>query len=858
MTSRGLILTHDRADLDALASLVAAARLYPDADAVLPTRLSGPVKQFWALYQDVLPVKADIHLSESPAFIVLVDTHDPHSLGKYAETVKQYSGAPLVAYDHHPGEGRESPAESHIEPRGAAIGLLVDRLIERQIPIPPLEATLYLLGLYADTGSLSFSSTTPADCRTASALLERGADLSFVRSFLHGTLSDDQRRLFDALTSSAADFIVQGHPVTFVTATWEGSPPDLSTIVGRVEDSLGVDSLFALVESGADVFVVARTRDPAVRLDLLLSSINGGGHAGAASAHVKSATASRLLRRILKLLSESLSPPPTAWDVMSRPVHGIFPETTLREAFALMGLFGHSGLIIWDPGRPGHAAGIITRKDIDKALRLNLGRVPVKGFMSAALVTAEPGHTLDEVHRLFVERGIGRVPVIAENGEIIGIVTRKDIIRSMGLMKKDASSAAPPASSVLASVDSASLELFRRLGECAERLRVRVYLVGGPVRDILLGRPTFDWDILAEGPGLEFAQAAAHDLKARLLKYPQFQTAKLIFKDGSHLDVATAREEFYERPAALPRVERASIRADLLRRDFTMNTLAVALNPGIFGQLVDFFNGYRDLGEKRIRVLHNLSFVEDPTRIFRAVRYEQRLGFQLEEKTAGLLKTALKIGVLKKLTGDRLRNEIVKVLAEPDPARCLARLQDLGVFRGYDPRFRLDEKWFAPEIGVPAALHALHGAREFDIRAVYLLLWLAGFSPSRQAKMVALLRLDRTRLKNAHELARLPDTVKKTLKCRKPSEYCQTLSRFTAEFLAAFWVLVPEVRPALEEYWNRWRHVRLKISGADLKKAGLREGPEMGKIMRKLLKMKLDGLLPEKDELKAAFQLHED
>ncbi|MGH8103078.1 MAG: CCA tRNA nucleotidyltransferase [bacterium] len=408
----------------------------------------------------------------------------------------------------------------------------------------------------------------------------------------------------------------------------------------------------------------------------------------------------------------------------------------------------------------------------------------------------------------------------------------------------------------LSRLENESLTFLRRLGEIAEVQGMRVYLVGGPVRDLLLGAPTSDWDVVIEGSGLDFARAVADEFGAMIQEFPQFQTAKLFFKDGASLDVATSREEIYARPGALPKVKAADLQADLFRRDFTMNALAVALNPGEFGALADFFGGYRDLVGKRIRVLHDRSFVEDPTRIFRAVRYEQRLGFRCEPKTSRLLQAALKSGVLKKLSGDRVRNEILKMMKEPDPGKCLAHLNAIGAWRAFDVKYAIHPAWFAPKSGVPAAVAAFNGAKDIDLRVAYLMLLLAGFSQRKRATMTQYLHLERHFQKGAVQLSRDTTRLEKLLKCTKPSKYHRVLSPLPAEYIMYLWVRYPEIRKPIQTYWNRWRGIRLTVSGADLKDAGIPEGPEMGKIMRTLLAMKLDGLLLEKDELKTAVQLH--
>ncbi len=214
----------------------------------------------------------------------------------------------------------------------------------------------------------------------------------------------------------------------------------------------------------------------------------------------------------------------------------------------------------------------------------------------------------------------------------------------------------------------------------------RAFVVGGAVRDLLLGQKTFDLDIVVEGEGIPFAARLAARLQARLKSHERFGTATIIFSDGLRLDVATARTELYDRPAALPRVTPGSIRDDMYRRDFTINAMAASLMPGEFGRLIDDFRGLRDLRQRHIRVLHEKSFLDDPTRIFRAVRFETRLGFRIVRSTKKLVDEALSMHVLDGLENYRVATELRLILEEPEPAGPVRRLAQLGVFEALNSR----------------------------------------------------------------------------------------------------------------------------------------------------------------------------
>jgi tRNA nucleotidyltransferase (CCA-adding enzyme) len=228
--------------------------------------------------------------------------------------------------------------------------------------------------------------------------------------------------------------------------------------------------------------------------------------------------------------------------------------------------------------------------------------------------------------------------------------------------------------------------LLKSAGRYAEDMGFRAFVVGGLVRDLVLNRENFDIDLVIEGEGVRFAEEFARVYDANIQYYTKFGTATLMFPDGCRLDIATARSETYEHPAALPKVLPGSIRDDMRRRDFTINTLAISLNPAYFGELLDFFKGSDDIKRKLIRVLHDLSFIDDPTRVFRAVRFEQRLDFRIESSTEKLVRDAVTKNLFDLLADYRVFSELRLILQEKDPLRVLKRLEWFGILSLIRPR----------------------------------------------------------------------------------------------------------------------------------------------------------------------------
>jgi tRNA nucleotidyltransferase (CCA-adding enzyme) len=380
-----------------------------------------------------------------------------------------------------------------------------------------------------------------------------------------------------------------------------------------------------------------------------------------------------------------------------------------------------------------------------------------------------------------------------------------------------------------------------------------VYLVGGTVRDILLGERSFDVDIAVEGDAIAFARALASALDGRVRPHEKFGTAVVLYGEDERVDVVTARTEFYEAPAALPTVEHATIREDLFRRDFTINAMAVSLKGDDFGRLVDPFGGRRDLESGTIRVLHNLSFVDDPTRIFRAIRYENRLGFRMDEHTVGLARGTVEMGLVGDLSSARLRDELIALLEEGEVEHSILRLGEIGVAAAVHPHLAADAEAVAlfrrlvelrDELGVDApawrlGLAAL--ARRMHPDEVYH--WLDRLKVRRR---------DAEAVANAVTLG--PRLVERFRGAAEPAEVASVADRLPPDALLA--ALAAEDVPALRDYVARLRGVRLEVTGSDLADLGLRESPRVGEVLAELRRRKLNGELDGREsELAAAREL---
>ncbi len=858
-----VILTHEHTDFDALASLLAAAKLHPEAVPVLPRQMNRNLRDFLALYEEEFPfVEARKLRRRRISRALLVDTQSAMSLkGMGPHTAVQ-------VIDHHPRSADLHPKwDFWGEELGATTTLLVEQMVKATILLTPIEATLLLLGIYEDTGSLGYISTTARDVRSAAWLLEQGASLEVVNDFVHHLLTRAQQTLYQQLITNSKPYEFAGQAVIVATAMAKDYVEEISTLAHRIGDLFEPEAVFLLVDLGGRIQLVARSSSKNVDVAVIAKALGGGGHAQAAAALIRQRTLEDTQQRLLELLETHVKPAVTVAQIMSYGVQTLSPGTTVAEAAERMRRLGHEGFPVVHDGR---VVGMLTRQEIDKALQHDLDDAPIRRYMHYGEVVVTPRDPVERVQAVIRDTGWGQVPVVdATSGEILGIVTRTDLIRLW-----TAPAPPPRAQEVARRMDellpSELLQLLRAAGQTASDMGYTLYAVGGFVRDLQLGQPTFDVDLVVEGHAIKLARQLAHDHGGRVRSHKRFGTAKWILdtpdsdlqRPASNiqypipsLDFVTARIEFYEHPTALPTVERSSIRQDLHRRDFTINTLAIRLDPEHWGELLDFYGGERDLQDGLIRVLHSLSLVEDPTRILRAARFEQRFGFRIEPRTAELIDDAR--GLLDRVSGERIRHELYLILAEDMPEHALARLGELGVLQQISRGLRWND-WQQRKF--PALRQALGIETEMALPpapSLYLTLLACRLDSDDLRAFLQRLRFvrdDRLLVEAVHNLQALEaELLRNGL---PPSGVYRILhpasdaARFVFGVVTDSWL----VRQRLEQYQQRLCTVQTDIDGSYLRQLGVPGGPVYRRILDAVLDARLDGQVSSREEEEALVE----
>jgi tRNA nucleotidyltransferase (CCA-adding enzyme) len=868
-----LIVTHSNADFDALSSLVAAQKLYPHAQLLLPGSQEPKVREFLSLCKDLIDIKTEKECSLSHVRrLVVVDTRHASRIGIAAQLLKR-KRMHVTVYDHHPRTQFDIKAtRDYYQEIGATVTMLVNRIRTKRLPLNPLEATLMTLGIYEETGSLTYRTTTQNDLDAVGYLLSAGANLTVVSSYLNRELSDMELGFLAQLMHATRTYNIKGINIAFTEGIAKAYVGELGSIIHKLIDVENIKVLFAFIKIGKKIQLVARSRLEGIDVNKLLKEFHGGGHPTAASATLRDVSVGEAERTLLKLLPSYIKITIVARDLMNKPVITAHIDEKVTDVRKKLRRLGLKGIVVLDGSK---IAGIVTAGDLNKAIRHNLGHSRVKGYMSSNVITITPSTPLHEIQRAMYENKIGRLPVV-ERGALQGIVTRTDVMKVLYgdlFTEQFTGRRRGPATNIQDDMKrrlpSSIYRTLRLIGRLARSHGFRAYVVGGFVRDMLLNERNFDVDITVEPDGIAFAQILARQTKGTLVIHKRFGTASIFIKwpQGAiekeypttfRIDVATARTERYERPAALPQVTFSSIRDDLFRRDFTINAIAASLNPDHFGEISDFFGGQRDIVDGVIRVLHDGSFIDDPTRIFRAVRFEQRFNFKIEAHTVDLIQHAVDLKMFEKVEKQRIRDEIILILKEKNPTKALRRMAELHEFRFIHPKIRLHAKIMQTLKTIDEMATYLTAIartkRTIDVWLMYFMALLECLTTKEVQCLCNEFRFRRgdvLRILSCKDKAAGIVTFLNGSRPIKASKIYQRLQPLSYEVILLMYAKVKKnkrARMRIHNFLTRSSGIRVSMRGDDLKQLGITPGPEFKHILENILYAKIDGKLKTKKD----------
>lgn len=903
-----LILCHITADFDTLGAAVGLTRLLPGSRVVLAGGAHPTVQDFLALHRDeyALIERRSVN-PETIRSLAVVDTQKRDRLGKVAEWL-DLPNISVTVYDHHQNADSDIVANQlHIEAVGATTTLVVEQLQAKQMMLTCSEATVMALGIHADTGSLTFDHTTARDAAALAWLMTQGVSLRAIADYTDPGLSPLLQKLLSTALEKIQSETVQGHTIAWVLLKTDDYVPGLSTLASRLAELTESDALLVAHQycrgancqpsEGNVLTVIGRSRIEGTNLQQLFKPLGGGGHSKAAAVTLRDGNLPEILTQLTADFKAQIPQPPTARSLMSSPVRTIRPETTIAEAQRILLRYGHSGLAVVDS--QGQLVGMISRRDLDIALHHGFSHAPVKGYMATNLKTIAPDTLLPEIESQMVTYDIGRLPVL-DRDRLIGIVTRTDVLRQIHYIGEAEEQRTWDSSQALTHT-SVTKDLLKRLpaqlseiltiaAQAAEQRGWHLYLVGGAVRDLLLADQTqtvmiTDIDLVVDGyhrsaeagAGVELARSLQILYPdARLEIHGKFQTAALLWHkdaifDSLWIDIATARTEFYPYPAANPEVEASSIRQDLYRRDFTINALALRLTNPRSGELLDFFAGGLDLQAKQIRVLHSNSFIEDPTRIYRAVRFAVRLGFEIDPQTEGYIRHAIASGIYQQIQDrqvaglvnapalqTRLKAELKSILQAHYWKAALKKLADLGALSCIHPALKLTEELSWQLRLADRWLRCFDPAQTLSHWQALLEVLIAQLASDDRTRVAQNLQLSTDSINRLTQLEAVQSYLRENLpSCDRPSQVVRLLKPYNLTVLSL--VAVKSSRAIRQQIWRYltvWAQVRSEITGDDLKKLGYQPSPRFKQILDDLLAATLDGTIRDRAQTESYLANH--
>ncbi len=866
-----VITTHLNADYDALGSMLAAHKLYPGSVVVFPGFHEKNSKNFFVNSMAYLFNMRDarhIDLSKVKTLVV-VDTKQASRIG-HLSSLLDHPDIQVHIYDHHPPLKNDiTPHLMISRPTGANVTLLTEIIKEKGIDLTPEEATVMCLGIFEDTGSFTYPSTTENDFYAAGYLLSKGASLSTISSLISKEMDSLQVNLLNEMINAAEHHSVNGVDIVISSVSSEEYIHDLAFLVQKMMKMENYNAVFVIASMKNKIYLAARSRTPLVDAGAIVEELGGGGHTFAAAATIKDKTIPQIEHQLIEILRRHVKVKQRAKDMMSSPAITADHTISCREAQTLLSRYNINALLVVQRiNGKSKLLGFISRQVIEKALYHALDDIPISEYMTVEFATVGPDADISEIQEKIIANKQRVLPVM-DKEEIIGVITRTDLLN---ILVQESREKTPLSGSPLHTdmhprtknivgfmrerLSDRILDMLHAIGQIAEELGFAAYVVGGFVRDLFLYRHNEDLDIVIEGNGIDFAKEFAKRFCARFNAHAKFGTAVIIFPDGFKIDVASARMEYYQFPAALPTVEMSSIKLDLFRRDFTINTLAIFLNPKKFGNLIDFFGGQRDIKEKSIRVLHNLSFVEDPTRVFRAIRFEQRFGFKIGRLTSGLIENAVRMDFFKQLSGKRIFTEICLILKEDNPTPALIRMHEYDLLKVIDPAIKYNQKLvdqFNAARKVIAWYDLLFTGETYMKWAVYFMILIRHAGEENARKICARFELAPRYQKMFNQDRILAEACLGRLHRKAPysnSQLYRELNEFRTELILYMMALTTfeKITKAISFYVTDLKHVRLSVGGKDLQAMGLSPSPIFTKILSAALDAKLNGQIHTREE----------
>ena len=875
-----VVVPHENTDLDALASAIGLSYLIKDSFLYIPKRKEKEVAEFLKSYKKDLPLnfleEKDLEELAYIQKLIIADTSDLERIPE--EILKKINKEKTLIYifDHHKDEkGYEKYKKEGYKiyvkkVETGSCSSIVAHLYERKKNFSPPKIILntLLLGVYSDTGSFRYSGTSSYDFEAASILMKLGADINFIQKCLS---------YLEKITKEDLDFItlfkdnlnildIKGKKIGIINL------PNLQKTTGELATKLSkffeietdLDAVFLLtnIDKKRNV-IIARSRDEEIDVGYILRKkpLEGGGHSSAASATVTDIAISELETVLREILFDIYYKDTLlVKNFMSSPPKCVYKDMPIKDAIDLFEKYSFSFLPVLDSN--GNPFGLLTRSLVDKFKQFgDIYKEKVGDYCERDIETIYEDDTLYKAYLLFSKRNPPMLIVKNKEEKVVGVLTKSDLtiyedeFYKFVSRNKKIKNISQKLKSVLRKkvVNGINLlDFIEEIGKLAQDLGIRAYIVGGFIRDLFLERENFDIDIVVEGDAKLLLKKIKEKFKLKTHFSPGFKSGKVFLAPNFHIDINTARAEYYKKAGALPKIEQASLKKDLYRRDFTINTLACDISPNNFGYLLDFFGGLEDIKERKIRVLHSLSFIEDPTRILRAFRFLVRYRFEFGKQTEYLIKQAISLHVLDKVEGSRIYHELKMIFLEDNPLRVIRKLYDYGVLKelSKDISFNEGKARLFENLRKMIIWHKITAPNEkvdYSIPYFAAFLWnmpfekakniLEKWCPPENEKRLIFLIFDEA-----------VKVAKKLEKVQKNSEIYELLKNYPNEFLLFLGAYNPELKKKISYFILKLKSTKNVISGRDLLELGFPQSKIMSFTLKKIFHKVLDKEIACKEE----------
>ncbi|HQB40221.1 MAG TPA: CBS domain-containing protein [Candidatus Cloacimonadota bacterium] len=692
-----IIISHVNCDLDAFSSMIAAKLLFPEAKLCLSGAPDVGVKQLLKDYPERFDLikEKNVNLNKIKS-VVLVDNSNFDRAGKIGLFLKAKPNIPIICYDHHtPPSNRDDFVYFRHEYYGACATILIKEMIDQGISPDPLTASILALGIYSDTGSFKAINTSPDDFSAMAYLLNNGASIGFIKNYIQPQLNTKNLKIMNQIASSLETYEIRGVIINYLDIELKEEIYNISNLLYYIRQSENMKCMFFFMKLPEKIIIIGRSDYSFIQVNSILKEFGGGGHASSASATVHQTDLESVKKKVYDLTLQSIKEYGTVADIMSKDVETANVRSRIFEVGKKLSNHNFGAIPILKDKK---VVGIVTKKDVGQAVLHKLSSKTVDHIMSTDIISITSDTSIYKAQEMLIKHSIGRLLVIDTdskgNSKLVGILSRRDIIKAtfeqQTRLNQDSFD---NVKGLLNKINPSVLEVIKVIADFADILQKDAWLVGGFVRDLLMNKESMDIDIVIEGDAIEFSKALSDRLNLPFAGFSQFRTAVIVFNHKRanviKVDFASARSEIYDKPGILPAVEMSSIKNDLYRRDLTINSIAVQINQKHFGRLFDFYNGRKDIQNKIIKTLNNMSFSDDPTRILRAVRFEQRYQFEIDTKTKHLIMSALDLKLIQNVAVERITQELVKACDDEHVNLFFARLEELSILKSINPNLKM-------------------------------------------------------------------------------------------------------------------------------------------------------------------------